>query len=81
MNTPTIPAAEPASAPPKTCLLLNSNARDGVFQLMFMSGSVNGTIFFTAEQAGQLARQIRKDLKDLPVRMAKTAKATKGRSA
>ncbi len=80
MSRPTSRRTPPTSTQPKTDLLLNSDARSGDFQLMFASGSINGTVFFTAEQAGQLARQIRKDLKDLPARMAKTAKAMKGRS-
>jgi len=42
---------------------------------MFSAGSVNGTITFTADQAAQLARQITDDLKDLPRRAAKVAKA------
>ena len=74
-------AAEPAiAAPPQpqTCLLLNSDARSGNFQLMFSSGSVNGTIFFTSAQADQLARQILADLDGLPERRAKVAKAMGG---
>jgi len=74
--TPQRPPCAPLE--PKTHLLLNSDARSGDFHLMFLSGNVNGTIFFTAAQADLLARQIVADLRDLPKRAAKVAKAMAG---
>ena len=76
----TKPRRQPAVvAPPEHPVgwLLHAHPQSRNFQLMFSSGGVNGSIFFTADQAAQLARQITVDLKDLP-RRAEVAKAMTG---